>query len=358
MSASIMFWNVQGAASSIFCRAFKKFVKNYNPSLVVLMEPRISGRKADDFIRNNGFEYSHRVEAIGFAGGIEVEVRLNHKQFIHFKISKNKNFVLWITAVYASPNPIVKKQLWNHLDSLAISVKEPWLIGGDFNSILYASEKQGGAAGQPRGCGLFRQWFDDNQIFYLKFKGPRFTWSRGFLLKRLDRALCNNEWLLKFTDNSVLYLPKVASDHRLFLVRFGRIVRGHHGNRPFRFLASWLTNDQFNNFVKQTWDPQASYSDAASNFVKEVKVWNREVFGNIFQRKRVLMARINGIQAALENYSSRGLMHLEAQLRKELEIVMGQEEILWWQKSRKDWIMHGDRNTRFFHQKTIVRRRQ
>ncbi|KAH9788525.1 reverse transcriptase domain-containing protein [Citrus sinensis] len=330
------------------------------------MEPRISGRKADDFIRSSGFEYSHRVEAVGFAGGIwllwqnviEVEVRLNHKQFIHFKISKNKNFVSWITAVYASPNPMVRKQLWNHLDSLALSVKEPWLIGGDFNSILYASEKQGGAAGQSRGCGLFRQWFDDNQIFDLKFKGPRFTWSRGFLLKRLDRALCNNEWLLKFTDNSVLHLPKVASDHRPVLVRFGRIVRGHHANRPFRFLASWLTNDQFNNFVKQTWDPKASYSDAASNFVKEVKVWNREVFGNIFQRKRVLMARINEIQAALENYSSRGLMRLEAQLRKELETVMGQEEILWWQKSRKDWIMHGDRNTRFFHQKTIVRRRR
>ncbi|KAH9745843.1 reverse transcriptase domain-containing protein [Citrus sinensis] len=330
------------------------------------MEPRISGRKADDFIRNSGFEYSHRVEAEGFAGGIwllwqnviEVEVRLNHKQFIHFKISKNKNFVSWITAVYASPNPMVRKQLWNHLDSLALSVKEPWLIGGDFNSILYASEKQGGAALQSRGCGLFRQWFDDNQIYDLKFKGPRFTWSRGFLLKRLDRALCNNEWLLKFTDNSVLHLPKVASDHRPVLVRFGRIVRGHHGNRPFRFLASWLTHDQFNNFVKQTWDPQASYSDAASTFVKEVKVWNREAFGNIFQRKRVLMAQINGIQAALEKYSSRGLMHLEAQLRKDLEIVMGQEEILWWQKSRKDWIMHGDRNTRFFHQKTIVRKRR
>ncbi|KAH9736450.1 putative ribonuclease H protein [Citrus sinensis] len=213
------------------------------------------------------------------------------------------------------------------MDSLALSIQGPWLIGGDFNSILYASEKQGGAAGQSKVCGLFRQWFDGHQIFDLKFKGPRFTSSRGFLFKRLDRALCNNEWLLKFADNSVLHLPKVASDHRPVLVWFERVVRRHHGNRPYRFLASWLTNDHFNNIVKQTWDPQASYSDAASIFVKEVQVWNREVFGNIFQRKRILMARINEIQAALEKSSSRGLMRLEARLRKDLEIVMGHDEI-------------------------------
>ncbi|KAH9667991.1 reverse transcriptase domain-containing protein [Citrus sinensis] len=37
---------------------------------------------------------------------------------------------------------------------------------------------------------------------------------------------------------------------------------------------------------------------------------------------------------------------------------MSQEEILWLQKSRKDWLLHGDRNTNFFHKKTIARRRR
>ena len=37
---------------------------------------------------------------------------------------------------------------------------------------------------------------------------------------------------------------------------------------------------------------------------------------------------------------------------------MAQEEIFWWQKSRKDWILHRDRNIIFFHQKTIARRRR
>ena len=35
---------------------------------------------------------------------------------------------------------------------------------------------------------------------------------------------------------------------------------------------------------------------------------------------------------------------------------MSREELLWYQKSRREWIKYGDRNTSFFHQKTITRR--
>ena len=208
------------------------------------------------------------------------------------------------------------------MENIASSIQGLWLIEGDFNSILYALEKQGGVGRNSGVCNLFRKWFDGHQIFDLNFKGPRFTWSRGLLFKWLDRALCNNEWLLKYTENSVLYLPKVASDHRPVLVWFARDEAGHKRNKPFRFLAAWLTHDQFNNFGKRVWNPQTHYSTIASHFVQEVQAWNRDVFENIFQRKCRLLARINGIQATLEKYSSHSLMRLEARLRNELETVM------------------------------------
>ena len=94
------------------------------------------------------------------------------------------------------------------MESLASLVQGPWLIGEDFNSILFASEKQGVLRGTLE-CGLFRQWFDGHQILYLKFKGPRFTWSHGTLFKRLNRVVCNNVWLMKFADNSIFHLPKL-----------------------------------------------------------------------------------------------------------------------------------------------------
>lgn len=49
---------------------FYSLISSYKPSVVVLFEPRISGKKADPFIKGSGYDRSHRVEAVGFKGGI------------------------------------------------------------------------------------------------------------------------------------------------------------------------------------------------------------------------------------------------------------------------------------------------
>ena len=128
-----MFWNAQGAASPSFRRSFSTVVNNSKPVMVVLMEPRISGSKADNFIKNSGFDKSRRVEAEGFSGGIwilwknlfDVEIIGNHSQFIHLKISKNNNLLTWMMAIYASPNPSIRRHLWNELAKIALTVQGP-----------------------------------------------------------------------------------------------------------------------------------------------------------------------------------------------------------------------------------------
>ena len=117
---------------------------------MALFEHRISGVKADDFIKKSGFQRSHRVEARGFSGGIwilwddsfEVEFIINHNQFIHFKIIDLKGCSSWVTVVYASPIPMVRKILWSELDKVAKSVDGLWMIRGDFNAIRRVSEKK------------------------------------------------------------------------------------------------------------------------------------------------------------------------------------------------------------------------
>lgn len=51
----IMVWNVQSAASANFRRVFKVLVNKHKPIVVSLLEPRVSGVSADDFIRKSGF---------------------------------------------------------------------------------------------------------------------------------------------------------------------------------------------------------------------------------------------------------------------------------------------------------------
>ncbi|KAJ8421811.1 hypothetical protein Cgig2_009394 [Carnegiea gigantea] len=65
----------------------------------------------------------------------------------------------------------------------------------------------------------------------------------------------------------------------------------------------------------------------------ELTHWNKEVFGNLFRRKRNLWTRIEGIQCTLNNGGPRHLAKLEVRLRKELDSKLDQIESLWQQKS-------------------------
>ncbi|XP_061357137.1 uncharacterized protein LOC133301519 [Gastrolobium bilobum] len=47
---------------------------------------------------------------------------------------------------------------------------------------------------------------------------------------------------------------------------------------------------------------------------------------------------------------------LDRALQGEMNRVMDQEEALWFQKARCNWLADGDRNTRFYHTTTIIRR--
>lgn len=116
---SVMFWNVQEAGSVSFKLSFYSLILSYKPSVVVLFERRISGKKADLFIKGNGFDRSHRVEAMGFTGGIwilwknylDIEVVFNHKQFIHFRVMNPNVMQSWVTVVYASLVSTTRREL-------------------------------------------------------------------------------------------------------------------------------------------------------------------------------------------------------------------------------------------------------
>lgn len=193
---NILSWNVQGAGSDGFRRAFMLLRHQYNPNIVVLCEPRISGSAADAFIKKSGFEHSFRVEAQGFSGGIwimwdrglDIQILSYSKQFIHAEISLSGEKV-WMTFVYGSPVSRRRKKLWEALNNIASGCKCPWMIGGDFNSILRDSEKRGGATRRQRACNRFNKWIFTHGLVEIKTDGTPFTWFHGTISEKLDRFI-------------------------------------------------------------------------------------------------------------------------------------------------------------------------
>lgn len=119
-----------------------------------------------------------------------------------------------------------------------------------------------------------------------------------------------------------------------------------------------MSHVQYKNFIEHSWESSQGFMNSIQSFTDKIQVWNKEVFGNIFQQKNKLYARIGGVQKILEHRWVPRLVNLETELKTELDMVLQQEESLWHQKSRSEWVNLGDRNTSFFHMRTIRRRKR
>ena len=113
----------------------------------------------------------------------------------------------------------------------------------------------------------------------------------------------------------------------------------------------------FEKFLVQHWQNNLALVLALQHLAGDLQKWNKEMFGNLFRRKGQIWARLNGVPKKLADGSGKHLIKLEVKLRRELDDVLNQIETFWFQKSRMAAIKDGDRNTRYFHLSTIIRRR-
>ncbi|XP_029148790.1 uncharacterized protein [Arachis hypogaea] len=268
-----------------------------------------------------------------------------------------------LTAVYASPQETLRRDLWEKLFDLAQNMGRPWMLVGDFNDIAYEYEKKGGAWVDTNACRRFQNWVNKYNLVDLEYVGSKFTWKgaqrEGMerVFKRLDRALANIDWRRDFGDARVEVLPRVNSDHHPILVRL-KPERLDLGDKPFRFEIIWRTHHSFKDFLNSAWKWDFPLSMAIKDIIEKLQKWNKDVFGNLFRRKRRILNRIAGIQNAHSYGCNPFLDDLEKELSRELATILDQEKLLLLQNSRQQWIVDGDINTHFYHTKTTMRRRK
>ncbi|XP_010422854.1 PREDICTED: uncharacterized protein LOC104708063 [Camelina sativa] len=197
----------------------------------------------------------------------------------------------------------------------------------------------------------------------MRFKGNKFTWRRGrvvsnYVAKRLDKVLCCAQTHLRWHEATVTHLPFLASDHAPVYVQLSPEFRCDPRRRPFRFEVAWLSHPEFKDMLTSSCDMAITTQLALQRLTVTLKKLNHEVFGDIQRRKEHLSVSIIRVQDQPDVHPSDILLSEEEGLIKELELVLEQEEVLWFQKSREKWIALGERNTKYFHTSTIIRRRK
>ena len=148
----------------------------------------------------------------------------------------------------------------------------------------------------------------------------------------------NPRWCLLFPNAKVIHLTRCHSDHCPVLLDMQpRPLVGR--KKPFRFQSCWLSDPSFPRVVSQAWHLNSSLTEAVKVFIEDVAKWNRLNFGNIFEKKKSIMARLNGIQKVVSVRPSNFLLNLESELQRKLEMVLTQEEEFWALKSRVNWMI-------------------
>ncbi|XP_074284000.1 uncharacterized protein LOC141608557 [Silene latifolia] len=323
-----MTWNVQGAGNPALFSMLTELIRINNPQVLVLLETHISGDVAQKVCDRIHFSGKTRVDAEGFRGGIWMFWRaesitvtpvIHHSQHITVEVARRGDIPWYFSAIYASPDTIRKEELWEDLEVFARTHDRPWLAMGDFNDTRFLHERNGDGDTMRRRCNKFNSWLESNNWFDLDFSGPEYTWSRGHSVQtrkwaRLDRAICNSSWRTLFAEGSLRHLGK-----------------------------NWNNDEAFFPFIH--------------HFASKLQQWNKDVFHNIFAKKRSLERRLLGVQTKLSRGGPNYLFKFELNLKRQLDEVLREEEMLWFQKSRMEAICDGDRNTRLFHLSTIIRRK-
>lgn len=93
------------------------------------------------------------VEANGFAGqiwlmwdpqAVSIEGIAQYDQILNVLVTPPHGRVLLLSTVYASPNPLYRRELWEYIRQIGPVTNIPWIIADDVNQALDGSDKMGG----------------------------------------------------------------------------------------------------------------------------------------------------------------------------------------------------------------------
>ncbi|KAF1876701.1 hypothetical protein Lal_00031513 [Lupinus albus] len=169
---------------------------------------------------------------------------------------------------------------------------------------------------------------NNGNLINLPTRGVDFTWSnrrRGVALteKRLDKSLCNEDWLIAWKQVSCCSLPRLPFDHHHLMLcssSTDSIIKS-----SFRLHKMWLHNLDCKRVVSEAWRvvvhgcPMFVLSQKLRMLKKDLRYLNINVFGDVHQRVKNAYNAVEVIQLCInESGSDAKLLTQENLAQKDL----------------------------------------
>ncbi|XP_074299402.1 uncharacterized protein LOC141630493 [Silene latifolia] len=221
----------------------RRFMQMNNLSVFGILETRVKnknwGRVRSNIWNNwtistnNSHHKGGRIWVVWNPAVYQIDIQNMTAQTMHLKVlNRGNQRLLWVTFVYGFNKAADKKQLWKSLREYNLVMDGAWLIGGDFNNVLYANERIGSeitlAEVQP-----FLDCVNDCKITDMKVVGSFYTWNNKQdvltrVYSRIDRALINDDWLDAFPDAYAHFMTEGTFDHSPCVIYLDGPPRGRN----------------------------------------------------------------------------------------------------------------------------------
>ncbi|XP_057779759.1 uncharacterized protein LOC130998351 [Salvia miltiorrhiza] len=254
------------------------------------------------------------------------------------------SFDFRVAIVHGASTHVERRSLWADLINFTA---DSMVILGDFMP-------------SQTSCREFCDFIDDTSFIESATSGLRFTWSgRRFMPRHVesffDRALYSELFSFLWHSVHTLNLARLTSDHSPIVFQCSLPPQTRH--RFFRFLNMWAMHPTFHALVEDSWRqdtgvlcPIYKVMFKLKRLKKELKNWNKNVFGNVDALVDDTQRELMDIQLSisLHGYTDE-LFDKEVQAQAKINVALSRKNCLLQQKSRVSWLTDGDRNTAFFH---------
>lgn len=246
-----LIWNVRGLNARARRSVLRDVCGGANASIVNVQETKLEVITPYDATEMLGARFASFVylPSIGASGGILLACRgpefsCSLLRMGNFSVSAlihvaNQPAPWCFTAVYGPQPDADKVEFLDELRSIRQTFTGPWLISGDFNLLLEATDKNNRNINR-RNMGRFKRFVDDMALVDLPLHGRRYTWSNeqaNPTLERLDRVLVSVDWAERFPYCFLQALSSDMSDHSPLHLASNALPQP---KRRFHYESWWL----------------------------------------------------------------------------------------------------------------------